>query len=318
VDAIWMIVMIVLLELVLPLSAVVWVANGRSRSRTHLALKTAAAAAVVSALYVGGVWSSLSFHLRPLFVALFLAAAAHAWWRARRLDWRLPTGRGGWAAAVVAFAVLGVFGYLLSQVVGAGRVPPGAVELGFPFESGTFMIAHGGSRPMMNAHMSVRSPTARGQRYALDIVRIDGLGRRARRLYPSDPARYRIFGTPVIAPCAGSVVATLDGLPDHRPPAREPDLSDAAGNHVQIRCDPGFYAVLAHLARGSVAVEPGQRIGAGDRVGLVGNSGNTSEPHLHVNAQSGPGDRFILDADPLPIVFVDHGFLRRNDVVRLR
>jgi murein DD-endopeptidase MepM/ murein hydrolase activator NlpD len=85
----------------------------------------------------------------------------------------------------------------------------------------------------------------------------------------------------VVSPCDGAVLAAQDGLPDQAPPQADPD--NPAGNHVVLACG-GLRIELAHLAAGSVAVAPGDRVRSGDRLGAVGNSGNTSEPHLHIHA----------------------------------
>src|SRR3546814_2633745 len=62
----------------------------------------------------------------------------------------------------------------------------------------------------------------------------------------------------------------------------------------------GEYAMLAHLRRGSVAVEAGQQVAAGDELGRCGNSGNTSEPHLHLHLQDAPK---FGEGNGLPVFF---------------
>src|SRR5690606_3865299 len=94
-----------------------------------------------------------------------------------------------------------------------------------------------------------------------------------------------------------TVVATHDGEPDHEarrsPFALVPyALTQAsraraghhalAGNHVVIEVAGGHVVLLAHLRRGSLRVHPGRRVSAGDVVGECGNSGNSTEPHVHV------------------------------------
>ena len=64
--------------------------------------------------------------------------------------------------------------------------------------------------------------------------------------------------------------------------------------------DAGHYALYAHLRPGSVAVRPGRRVSAGELLGRVGNSGNTSQPHLHFHVMDRPSP---LDANGLPYVF---------------
>ena len=66
------------------------------------------------------------------------------------------------------------------------------------------------------------------------------------------------------------------------------NLRTPAGNHVVLDLGSGEYALLAHLRRGSVRVRPGQRVRRGETLGRCGNSGNSSEPHLHFHVQDRP------------------------------
>lgn len=115
----------------------------------------------------------------------------------------------------------------------------------------------------------------------------------------SPPQEYPCFGAPVYAMAPGVVVGTLSRVRDHR--ARntwqgliymmtlEGMIRSVAGrgailgNHVIVAHDDGTAAVYAHLRMRSLRVELGQRVGAGEQLGEVGNTGNSSEPHLHVH-----------------------------------
>jgi murein DD-endopeptidase MepM/ murein hydrolase activator NlpD len=162
------------------------------------------------------------------------------------------------------------------------------------------------------------------QRYAFDFVRTDA----RRRLYPGGQLRAALLGVPlratygwgqpVHAPFDGVVVAAHDGVPE---PTRvflpavigrvvwnaitfrpEHDFARLAGNHVIVRRDGDaeVHAAFAHLATGSVRVAPGQRLTRGDVIGLVGHTGNSTAPHLHVQLMDGPDPR---TARPLPCAF---------------
>ena len=80
------------------------------------------------------------------------------------------------------------------------------------------------------------------------------------------------------------------------------DAESPVGNHVVIALGPARYVLLAHLRRGSVAVVEGQVVRAGDLVGRCGNSGNTTQPHLHLQVQS-RADFRAKDLKTYPIVF---------------
>src|SRR5690606_23023572 len=141
----------------------------------------------------------------------------------------------------------------------------------------------------------------RGQSYGVDLLKLGGYGTRASGLLPVDPAQYAIYGDAVYAPCAGRVVQVQDGAPDMSPP--QPDRTRMAGNHVLLDCD-GVHVLLAHLQLGTVRPRRSEWIDAGAVIGLVGNSGNSNEPHLHVHAQRpAPAGHEPLSGDPLPMRF---------------
>ena len=94
------------------------------------------------------------------------------------------------------------------------------------------------------------------------------------------------------------------------------DRERLAGNFVLVDCGAA-QVFLGHLRQGSVTVQAGQRVGAGLRLGAIGNSGNSDEPHLHLHAQRPvkAGATSMLDGDPVPVTFYGRA-LARNDVVR--
>ena len=106
------------------------------------------------------------------------------------------------------------------------------------------------------------------------------------------------------------------------PPTTDPTLHPV-GNHVVIEVAPEQYLLMAHLRPGSVAVKEGDVVQAGDAIGLTGNSGNSTEPHLHIHLQTTP-DMFDPLAIGLPLAFtgytvngepVDVGTLEQGQIV---
>jgi murein DD-endopeptidase MepM/ murein hydrolase activator NlpD len=98
------------------------------------------------------------------------------------------------------------------------------------------------------------------------------------------------------------VVAAQDGKPQ-QVPGQEAGLerpADYAGNNVVLEIRPGVFAIYAHMQPGSVRVQVGDRVTAGQVLGLLGNSGNSTGPHLHFGLYDGPDP---LTDNSLPMAF---------------
>ena len=91
------------------------------------------------------------------------------------------------------------------------------------------------------------------------------------------------------------------------------DSARKLGNHVILECDE-VWVVMAHLGRGSVRVVAGNTVVQGEPLGKVGNSGNSSEPHLHLHAQSPGRSDALIAGEPIPLR-VDGRYLVRNDIL---
>lgn len=126
-----------------------------------------------------------------------------------------------------------------------------------------------------------------------EIFAIDWIRLVHGRLYTGDGKHntdWPAYGAPLYAVADGTVVSTVNNLPDILPLAA-PNLKgpqDYGGNNVCIKIGPHRYAVYAHLQPGSVRVRRGQRVRTGQIIGLLGNSGNTNLPHLHFGIQERP------------------------------
>lgn len=169
-----------------------------------------------------------------------------------------------------------------------------AISMRLPFD-GAWMVVWGGETEFRNYHAPVAS-----QRYAADILLWQD-GSTANNP-GTENENYHAFGQPYLAPVSGTVAMVLDGLDDILPqqPGSNP-MHHPAGNHVVIEASGG-YIYLAHCQNGSILVQQGDTVEAGDVVAAVGNSGNTSEPHVHIHAQT-QLDMFDPEAVGIPIVF---------------
>ncbi len=154
-----------------------------------------------------------------------------------------------------------------------------AVSFRLPFD-GLWYVAWGGDDELHNYHV-VAAP----QRHAYDfLVWKDGSTFTGDGTKPED---YYAYGQPVLAPADGTVITVVDGLPDQVPQTGS-DPAHAAGNHVVIQVAEQEYLFIAHMQPGSIQVKEGDVVTAGQIIGRCGNSGNTSEPHIHIHLQDQP------------------------------
>ena len=245
-------------------------------SRVGCLAVAAEAICIVALVCVVGRWDIAGYYTRFVLGAIFLGTLVIALRRHAARPWRQPGTRPLWRTHFPTLMSAALIGAVLVYAVAGSRPLPKSHEVAFPLRGERFMIGQGGANRLLNHHAGHAA-----QRHAVDITAINDGGFRATGLRPTKLERYVILGANVVSPCTGTVAASKDGHPDLMPP--ESDEENPAGNHVVIACE-GIRIEVAHLQRGSVAVNAGDTISACHSVGRVGNSGNTTEPHLHVHA----------------------------------
>lgn len=146
------------------------------------------------------------------------------------------------------------------------------------------------------------------QRYAIDWVKyhiVNGEG--VTWSGPEDKnTSYFCYDAPIYSVAGGKVVEALDGMPENVPHsgkvAIDVNFANAAGNHVVVDIGYGLYALYAHMRPGTLRVKAGDTVKAGDLLGHVGNTGNSTEPHLHMHIDNQPS---FLAGQGVPYEF-DH------------
>jgi len=242
---------------------------------------TFAVAGVIYFLFVATLPSSV---IRPYAKTLFCVALSI--WAALEvvLCFSIPERLiAGWRPRRMAF----LFTLVLTGVVALLLFPNIPKSVPYPAEAdcvvldlpvrGTWLAGHAGASEITNAHST--------NRYAVDILKLGGDG----RFYTEDEESVKGFysyGEPVYAPADGCITEVVDGLECDI--MSNNDTDNPGGNHVVIDIGEGKHVYFAHFKRGSIPVEEGQFVKAGTPVGRVGNSGNSTVPHLHMQVQNKP------------------------------
>lgn len=168
------------------------------------------------------------------------------------------------------------------------------MDFSLPFH-GRWLVANGGVTPETSHSWEIPQ-----QRYAYDFLIVDRDGRSFSGDDATNPAAYYCYGREILAPADGFVVALYADAPDSPINKRRPVCAadDLRGNFVLLNHGSGVYSLLCHLKPGSIYVHVGQAVARGERIARCGNSGNTTEPHLHFQLQAG---RDFCTAPSLPI-----------------
>lgn len=179
-----------------------------------------------------------------------------------------------------------------------------AVVIAPPLRGGGWLVFNGccdAYTSHRGAILPINGSLRVSERFAIDFVQLDAQGRLMTG--PADQlASYPYFGVPVYSVADGTVVNLDDGHKEEVPGKSPPDSSPATagGNFVVVDIGGGRFAFYAHMQPGSLRVKLGDRVETGDVIGLLGNSGNTTAPHLHFHVMDGTQP---LGSNGLPYVF---------------
>lgn len=217
-----------------------------------------------------------------------------------------PAGKFSVFGSII-YACKGIF---LAVVLLMACLPPDHVGLRLqaPFK-GQWYVFQGGSSPLVSHHYF-----AGAQKYALDFIRPeDGTFSMAQKLELND---FKSFNQPMYAPMDGEIHAIESSLDDN--PFGQVDTKNPMGNHVILKTAEGSYILMAHMKKNGIVVAPGMKIQSGQLLGYSGNSGNSTQPHLHIQAMT-TSQAMAPDNEALQILLQDHDGVfrsfRRNDSV---
>jgi peptidase M23-like protein len=285
---------VITLCLLWPSVLLFWLLRSQAQSRVYLASLSALAFVVLVVLSrsILGAWYVVGTFWPWVLGGALLGILIQ---RARRgipRQWLPSSGRESFLLLLVVL-LLAIWSLPLPFLMRAKAYEGEPVQLSPPLGGANFFVMGGGANWSVNHHAFISY-----QRYALDIMQQDALGFRASVMFPSHTSDFYAFGARIVAPCDGEVLATKDGLPNRM--LMNPDTENPFGNHVVLFCQ-GHSILLGHMQAGSVAVNVGDDVKTGQPLGLVGNSGSTLEPHLHIHAVQGRHDDGRGMASPLMI-----------------
>ncbi|MBS7007521.1 M23 family metallopeptidase [Anaerostipes sp.] len=203
----------------------------------------------------------------------------------------------GQAALQAAGLIYGAIKYRNKNIDHIDRYVP-KNQYALPFD-GEWYTANGGVTPNTSHSWEILP-----QRFAYDFIIINEEGESFCG-DKKDLNSYYCYGKDVHAPADGIIVSTKNRFPDCRimdNGQTDPDTPDIGGNRIIIKHSPNEYSAICHLMPGSIKVQKGQAVKRGDVIGKCGNSGNTTEPHVHFQLQNTA--RFY-SCIGLPILFSD-------------
>ena len=170
-----------------------------------------------------------------------------------------------------------ISGLLFAEYKEAKEIIRNATKMKLPFK-GEWNVTWGGDTKEQNYHVE-----SVAQKNAFDILIKDKNGSTHKGTGATNEDYYA-FGKELYAPCDGEIVLVVDGIKDNIPGNLNPIY--VPGNTVIIKTAIGEYVFFAHFKQHSIVVKQGQKVSTGELLGLCGNSGNSTEPHLHFHLQN--------------------------------
>jgi hypothetical protein len=234
--------------------------------------------------------------VRVFLIDLALPAGAAA---PARLMHRITLRGGGTPATQPQTPV--ALEYLAAPLTLSASVP----KIGPPLK-GKDWVAFNGCCAPSGVHRSSSLPVNGGlyfaQRFAIDWMRLDEAGRLVKG-NPADVHSWTSYDSDVLAVADGRVVETQqdldDQVPGSLPDPRTITLANVDGNHIVLDLGNGVFAFYAHLRRDSISVSAGEHVKRGQVLAKLGNTGNTSAPHLHFHLMDGTS---TLGSNGIPYV----------------
>jgi hypothetical protein len=229
--------------------------------------------------------------------------------------------------SINAFIEVGVFvlasGIMCLNInaLRASIKPQNCLDLTFPFKNGKYIITDGGDgkiSSLLNYHNKAQihktGQTNSSMRYATDIVKHNKYGFTVKNVLTDQNEQYEIFHEKVYSPCNATVIKVVEGIQNNIPFSF--NFPYNVGNSVVLKVD-SYYIVMGHFHPGSIIVKEGEQVKAEQQLGMIGNSGLTPRPHLHIQV-SKCEDGFYWGGEGIPILFKNFQYPTKNRVFKVQ
>ena len=296
-----------LFYIIVPLFLIGMIAFKRQPNVVFWAFSILSFGSIIAYMWATARWEIVSIYFRPILPILFLIACVVGYKRIKKLE--TPPKKLVMIFGGTLHVILIVFFSGLNWFSFRGYITPkNTIDLASPFHTGKQIVLNGGTSPFTNGHFHVKP-----QNYALDIVGLNNLGMRANSFQGgSNLSDYVIYGQAIYSPLNGTILAIENKYDDQTPP--NTDTEHLAGNYILIDSE-GVEILLAHIKKGSIVVNIGDSVTTNTLLGQVGNTGNTSEPHLHIHVEKGGEANTILNGKAVPFT-INNQYLVKGDVIK--
>ena len=181
------------------------------------------------------------------------------------------------------------------------------IELDFPLKNGNFYITSGGNNSLLNYHKDLKDEF---YHKAFDISKLGLYGNTNSSnifSFANNNKEVYIFSDSVFSPCDGIVEAVIRSEPDHQP-GNLNDFNKLQANAIKIKTDD-YFVELVHFKQNTIVVDTSDYVEKGDFIGLIGNSGHSSSPHLHIHSMD-------ENLKPVEIIFGGEKY-KKNDIIKI-
>ncbi len=265
-------------------------------------------------LFKAGPWEFTWFYLRHIIFLAYLAVSVLTIIFNANAPFVLNYGE------YIIFAAMVVALFLNINAVRALKRPAKCLNLEFPFKNGRYLVTDGGDgsiSSLVNYHNKAqvhkRGNSNSSMRFATDIVKLDKKGFTVSSPLTSKNESYAIYNQKVYSPCDAVVVEVVDGIENNIPFSR--NFPYNVGNHVVLKKDNN-YIVMGHLNKNTITVREGDTVSTHQLLGLIGNSGLTPRPHLHMQVSEAQ-DSLFWTGRGVPISFNNLPYPVKNTLLKV-